>query len=393
MTRPTPPALRLRRDMLRGALALPLLAAAGCVAIPYGPYYRPAAGPGARLRRAWCQGQAGPETIVEIDAGHGVQVVASAHRDDLRRDDRGQPGLPLRVQLTLPAGVPARFLEAGATLRETGSGRTLDAPLAVRVIASARVAADAWVEPLRLRPAGAAGRARDPQRGHGQLRASFEALRGFAPPAMTLQLPAVQLGGAGGETVTTPPLLLRRPGSEQRPGDYRSEAEQQHLREREAACRRDTPQLACRNIVPYGERSFALAAGPLQWSGRWWRFETPARAEPLRGDVELAVQDPRPWRLADPAVLLADAGGSKGLRLPFPALDLLFDDDIALATPLQAVPGGRPPRLLLEATLPDGLPGFELRLPLLQVGAERVELAPLRFERRVFDGGVEPLNC
>lgn len=145
--------------------------------------------------------------------------------------------------------------------------------------------------------------------------------------------------------------------------------------------------------MPYGERSFAFAAGALQWSGRWWRFETASRAEPLRGDLELAVQDPRPWRLAEPAVLLADAGGSEGLRLPFPALDLLFDDDITLATPLQAVPGGRPPRLLLEATLPDGLPGFELRLPPLQVGAERVELAPLRFERRVFDGGVEPLNC
>lgn len=385
-------ALPARRTLLRGALALPLLAAAGCVAIPYGPYYRPVAGPGARLRRAWCQGQAGPETTVEVDAGAGVRLLASAHRESLRRDE---PALPLRVQLTLPAGAPARFVSGRAALRESGSGRALDAPLAVRVTASARVAADALVEPLRLRPAGAAGRPRDPRRAHGLLRAGFQAPAGFAPAAMSLQLPAVQIGGAGGEAIATPPVLLRRPGSDRRPGDYRSEAEQQHLREREAACRRDTPKLACENIVPYGERSFAVEAGPLHWSGRWWRFETATRAEPLRGDLELAVQDTRPWRLPDAAVQLADAaGGSAGtLRLPFPALDLLFEDDITLATPLQAVAGGGAPRLLLEAALPEGLPGFELVLPPLEAGGERVELAPLRFERRMFDGGVEPLNC
>lgn len=384
-------ALPARRALLRGALTLPLLAVAGCVAVPYGPYYRPVAGSGARLRRAWCQGQAGPETTVEIDAGAGVRVVASAHRESLRRDE---PGLPLRVQVTLPAGVPARFVSARADLRETGSGRALDVPLAVRVVASARVAADAWVDPLRLRPAAGAGRPRDPRRAHGLLRTSFQAPAGFAPAAMSLQLPAVQTGGPGGATLATPPVLLRRPGSDKRPGDYRSEAEQQHLREREAACRRDTPKLACENIVPYGERSFAVEAGALHWSGRWWRFETAARAEPLRGELELAVQDARPWRMAEPVVQLTDpAGGGTALRLPFPALDLLFDDDIALATPLQAVPGGGAPRLLLEAALPDGLPGFELVLPPLELGAQRVEIAPLRFERRMFDGGVEPLNC
>lgn len=368
-------------------MALPLLGMAGCVATPYGSYYRPAAGPGARLRRAWCQGQAGPETIVEVDAGRGVQVVASAHHDGLRGDEAT---VPLRVQVTLPAGVAARFLGEQATLRDTGSGRAIDAALEVRVVASVRLAADALVEPQRLRPAGAAGRAHDAQSPQGLLRAAFEAPRGFAPPVMTLQLPAVQLGG---ETIGTLPLLLRRPGSARRPGDYRSDAEQQSLREREADCRLRTPQLACGNIVAYSERSFALQAGALHWSGHWRRFETPARVQPLRGEVELAVQDARPWRLAEPALQLSDADGGVSLRLPWPALDLLFDDDITLATPLQAVPGGGTPRIVLEAALPQGLPGFELALPLLQVGADRVELAPLRFERRVFDGGVEPLNC
>jgi hypothetical protein len=376
-----------RRDLLRLAMSLSLLGAAGCVATPYGAYYRPDAGAGSRLRRAWCQGQAGPETVVEWDAGRGVRVVASAHRDDPRSTEGG---LPLRVRITLPAGAPARFVPGPATLRETGGGRALDAAIEVRVVASVRLPADATVDALRLRPAGAEGRARDPRSPYGLLRAAFEAPGGFAPSAMTLQLPAVQLGG---ETIAAPPVLLRRPGSAQRPGDYRSDAEQRHLRDREAACRRDTPNLACANIVPYGERSFALPVGPLHWSGHWRRFETAARAEPLRGEVELAVLDARPWRLAEPALGLADADGGGGLRLPWPALELLFDDDIALATPLQAVPSSGATRLLLQATLPEGLPGFELLLPALQVGTGRVDIAPLRFERRVFDGGFEPLNC
>jgi hypothetical protein len=29
----------------------------------------------------------------------------------------------------------------------------------------------------------------------------------------------------------------------------------------------------------------------------------------------------------------------------------------------------------------------------VQVGGKRVEIAPLHLERRIFDGGVEPLNC
>lgn len=57
MARPTPPALRLRRDLLRGALPLPV--AAGSVAIPCGHQDRAASGPGARLRRAF-DGGVGP---------------------------------------------------------------------------------------------------------------------------------------------------------------------------------------------------------------------------------------------------------------------------------------------------------------------------------------------
>jgi len=86
-----------RRALLLGALALPL---AGCVATPYGTYYRPSTrDPGARLRRAWCGGRAGPGTVLELDAPAGVRLVVRAERDGAQRQ---RPDLPLRVEVTLP---------------------------------------------------------------------------------------------------------------------------------------------------------------------------------------------------------------------------------------------------------------------------------------------------
>jgi hypothetical protein len=49
--------------------------------------------------------------------------------------------------------------------------------------------------------------------------------------------------------------------------------------------------------------------------------------------------------------------------------------------------------VFIEADLPEALPAFELRLPRLQLGDQTVAIAPIHFERRSFDGGIEPLNC
>ena len=47
----------------------------------------------------------------------------------------------------------------------------------------------------------------------------------------------------------------------------------------------------------------------------------------------------------------------------------------------------------IEALLLGGMPDFEVRLPALRVGDATREIAPIRFERRRFDGGIEPFNC
>ncbi len=378
-------ALPRRRALLLGALALPL---AGCVAMPYGTYYRPSTpDAGARLRRAWCGGQAGPATMLELDAPAGVRLTVRAERD---YGERQRPDLPLRLEITLPPQQSVRFLGPTLELREAGSGRPIAAAQSVRVLSRVTLAAADRVDAIALRPAGTAATARDGEAPHGRASWSFEAAADFAPTSFALQLPAVLIDG---QSHATPAIVLSRPGSAARPGDYRSSAEQQHLRQREAACRRDTPRLACGNIVNYGERSFEVATLPLLWRGSWSRFETPVRAETLRGTQTLAVRDARPWRLAETAVVLTDTTSGRRESLRFAQFHLDFDDSIALDTPLRAVPAATPTQLLIEASLPDGLPGFELRLPPLQVGAQRLQIGTIGFDRRSFDGGIEPFNC
>ena len=52
-----------------------------------------------------------------------------------------------------------------------------------------------------------------------------------------------------------------------------------------------------------------------------------------------------------------------------------------------------PTEVQIESRLAGDVADFELRLPPLRVGAATREIAPIRFERRRFDGGIEPLNC
>lgn len=376
-----------RRHLLLAGMAAPL---AGCVALPYGTYYRPSsADAGASVRRAWCGGQAGPGSVLQIDAPLGIRLEATTDRPYARRNE---PGVPLRVQMALPSTQPLRFAGGAPTLIDPASGRAIPARFVARVSSRVQLASDAVVDTMALRPTGSAGTARDATAPHGRASWTLQLPADFAPPSFTLELPTVLQQG---QALRTPAVVLSRPGSAKRPGDYRGEAEQQHLRDREAACRRDTPKLACENIVPYSERSFALRAGPLSWEGHWARFEGGSAPTPVRVTQSLVVAYPGPWRLAEPVLSLSDPASGRRLALPLPQMHLNFEDSFDFDTPLltQPAPQRDPLRLSIEADLPEGLPAFELRLPPLQVGGQTVTLAPLQFERRSFDGGIEPFNC
>jgi len=384
--------LQSRRRLLLGALSVPLVAPlAGCVVAPYGTYYRPSSSaPGASFRRAWCQGQAGPTTQIELPLGDGLTLSARAERDYIERD---RPELPLRVVLTVPATVSVRFASNRLQIVELGSGRPIAAPMTVRAQGRATVAADAWVEPARLRPAGAPGAASDADAPYGRAGIRVSTVARFAPEAIALTGPAVAFDGA---VTPFPTIELRRPASARSPRDYRSAAEQAALLARAEACRRDTPQLACTNIVDYGaNRGFAVDAGPLHWQGRWYRFERRNGEAILNGEMSLVVREPRRWRFASNTLTLRDLADGSMQTLSFAQFDIAFVDGIELDTPIHAERNERraETRIQVEARLPAGVPDFELRIPALMVGANRVEIAPIRFDKRSLDGGIEPFNC
>lgn len=359
----------------------------GCIVAPYGAYYRPqSADPGARYKRAWCQGQAGPTTRVEFQLDGGVTLSARAERD---YPERSRPELPLRLSLTLLGGVPARF--EGERVQIVGAdGAATDAPVTVLASGGVTLPADAWVDVTALRPAGVrAGAAADP---HGRARIRVSGPAGFTPEVFSFEGPSVEVEGS---VIVFPPLEVRRPASAGNPNEYRSAAEQASLEARAVACRRDTPQRTCQNLIEYGaSRSFHFDSGPLQWQGRWFRAAWRPGEPWLDGELSLALREPRRWRFASNRISVREAAGA-AQSLTFAQFDLRFVDRIALDAPLheQRVEGRAETQVQIEALLPGDVGDFEVRLPPLRIGERRVAIAPIRFEKRSFDGGIEPFNC
>lgn len=381
---------RHRRRLLKAAIASALASAglAGCVVAPYGPYYRPStAHPAATYKGAWCQGMAGPKSVVELPLATDVVLTARAQRNYTERD---RPELPLRIEFTVPPNQPARF--AGATLRvvDAESGKALGQTPEVLVYRHATLQADAWIDPARIRPSGAAGTAAKADAPHGSasLRVSLEP--GFTPDRLQLEgLVITRDDGA----VRMPSVTMGRPASKSSVRDYRSPALHARLEQEAATCRRESPQLACDNIIEHSTVSFAVAEPAAQWSGRWFVFGDDARAR-VEGGIGFALRTPGRWRVASNAVTVRNAEGTVRTA-DFPQLRLAFNDRVALDTPLfaGAVDGTGDARVAIEVLLPGTAPDFEVVLPDLLLGAQRVAIPPIRFDRRTFDGGIEPFNC
>lgn len=364
-----------RRRWCLAALALPL---AGCVAAPYGTYYRPAtAQPGARTGRGWCQGNAGPVTTLDIDLGGGMSLAARTER-------AGEGGVPLQVLLDVP---PRTALHAeGLPLLRTLDGRPLAVRWSVRARRGVAIDPSALVDPQRLRPGAGPAAAHDPAAPQGWL-----TLRTVPLPAglgERLELEGLALR-QGDRLLAVPAVTLARPASPRQPDLYRSQAERAAVQARFEACRRDTPQRACENILGYSEDSDAGSIPGLRWRGRWERQRWSGGA--LGGELHLACQQPGPWRLEAGPWNLRDAAGGAVHPLRIASASLYFDDAVDLQTPMQPADAGT--KVALDALLPADTPSFELVLPALLRDGERVAIAPLRFERRSLDVGVEPFNC
>jgi hypothetical protein len=104
-----------RRPAAVAALAVLV---AGCLPFPYGPYWRPEA-EGGRYSRAWCGGQEGPYTTVELTLAAGVTASVRVYEG---KETRSVFAV-LQVQ-----GEPVRF-EPIVRLESDGAVQVIAAPL------------------------------------------------------------------------------------------------------------------------------------------------------------------------------------------------------------------------------------------------------------------------
>ncbi|HET9024658.1 MAG TPA: hypothetical protein VFN64_08800, partial [Burkholderiaceae bacterium] len=344
-----------RRRLLKAAIALASAGLAGCVVAPYGPYYRPStAHPLATYKGAWCQGMAGPQAVVELPLAPGVALTARTQRN---YPERNRPELPLRIEFTLPPNQPARFASATLWVVDARSGSALGQASEITVYRYATLPADAWIDPARVRPSGAAGTASraDAPHGSASLRVSLEP--GFTPDLLQLEgLVITREDGA----MRMPSVTMSRPASKFSVRDYRSPALHARLEQEAATCRRETPQRACDNIVEHSTVSFAVAEPAAHWSGRWFVFGDGARAR-VEGGIDFAARAAGRWRMASNAVTVRDANGS-ARTAEFSQLRLALNDRVALDTPLfaGAVDGTGDARVAIEVLLPDAAPDFDV---------------------------------
>lgn len=367
-----------RRQWCGRALALAGAAAlGGCVVTPYGTYYRPStAQPGAVERRGWCQGKAGPVTALDIDLGRGLRMEA--------RTDRAEPsGHRLRLLLTVPADTALRL--AGPARLLTADGQAIALAWSASARRAVPVQAGQWFDPRQLRPGSGAAAARDREAPFGSLFLQAQPVPGPLPRAIVIE--GLSLA-AGARMLVLPAQTLARPAGPRQARLYRSAEEQAAVQARAAACQRETPRLACGNILEFSEGSHSGTLPGTRWNGQWAALDIGGEA--LRGEMSFALQEPGPWRVDGSGWQLRDAAGGAARPLRVATATLRFDDAI---DPQAGLPAGTAEtRLSFEASLPPDIGSFELRLPLLRDGTP-VDLAPIRFERRSLDGGAEPFNC
>jgi hypothetical protein len=190
-----------------------------------------------------------------------------------------------------------------------------------------------------------------------------------------------------------PVVTMSRPASKSDVRDYRSAALHAALQQKADACRRDTPKLACDNIVEYSSVSFVIDEAAARWTGRLYVSGDGPGAR-IQGALDFALRAPGRWRAPSNTLTVRDMAGNTRTG-SFSQITLALNDRIALDTPLFAGPvdGTGNARLSIEVRLPPAPSGFEVVLPDLQLGAKQIVIPPLRFDVRTFDGGIEPFNC
>jgi hypothetical protein len=258
-------------------------------------------------------------------------------------------GVPLRLDLTIPAGPALAF---AGPVRVLADGRELDVAFSGAVRRRVPVQAGEEIDAARLRPGRASRDAAAPQ---GELLLHLRTT-GPVPSRIAVQGPELVFA-EGAERL--PPVELARSARK--------------------------PYLFVAGGPDSSLESVDGTLAAVRWTGRWLYRDTHAEAE-----LKLWPRDARPFRLETASMQWRDANGAV-LPVRLTRADLWFDDRFAPGQDVGAAPFET--RVTLEATLAQGISAFVVQWPDMLHAGRRLTVAPLRFERRSLSGGVQPFNC
>lgn len=368
------------------AMIVAAAALSGCVPAPYGPYYRPSyPDPSSTLQQAYCGGQAGPPARLAFQGLGGLGV-------SVRTETAGQAGKPrlLHVAIDIPVGTRFQFLVDTVALAASRDGDATSRVPAASVTASLKLQGDDWIDFAQAGPTSVdvAGHylAANPDGRFAEVKFDIGRLGQFAPARIAVEFPPLELD--------TKSMAIPRIELQQQPGSsfpiYRTAEYTQTLQQRYAACLRQTPAGNCHYIPTHDPYGFRHEAERLELAGRFWVTGEAAEAT-LNAEFEAGARVSERWRFASNEVRFRDTAGGEVRVMPLRNPRVVWSYAVPLAAEVRS-PASGGTRMDIRTSVGEAA-RYVLTLPPFLLNGARHEFSPIEFERRLFDGGLEPFNC
>jgi hypothetical protein len=363
-----------------------------CVPAPFGAYYKPDyASDSATLIKEYCQGEAGPPSVLTFKATHGVAITvttAKSYMDSAREDT------PLTITVNVPKNTAIQFASDNLRISETLNGEGYKALTTLKVAALVPMGKDDVVDLDSAGPVSSmvAKKAISSQSAASVSKAHIDIEfpdKQFHPDVAVLHLPAVNIKG---ETITFPAPSLIANTQDKGWWRYESKEHQQAREVQYSRCVADTPQLHCKNILQIIDTSYRLTNSGFDISGNL--FMAGFTQNPtLTGRLDFSNSTTDPWHFTTNDIYVEDIKTGDVRHFYFDKFSVFFGwFDVPLTTEVKGAKADATIRI--ETTLGKRMrPKYYIKLPPMLINGQEYVFKPIELDLKMFDGGVQPFNC